>query len=208
MPFLTAHFNTQNLEKLLKSRSETVVHLYMLEGFDLASRDIGSQSDPYFTVQCGSFNWNNRDRYILDDANPKWNEHISFPVTFPGSKPLIIECYDYDDLFGDDLIGSTSIDLDDRFFTPEWNYLNEKPIEQRQLYHPSTALSQGVIEMWLDIIPQNDDNVFRKVWNISPEPKQEFEVRISVLGCTGVPQMDWEGTTDAYIRAFISDDSI
>ena len=53
----------------------------------------------------------------------------------------MIDCYDYDDLFGDDLIGSTIIDLDDRFFTPEWNYLEEKPIEQRQLYHPSTALS-------------------------------------------------------------------
>jgi len=62
--------------------------------------------------------------------------------------------------------------------------------------------------MWLDIIPQNDENIFRKVWNIISEPKEEFEVRISVLGCTNVPEMDIEGTTDAYIRAFISDDSI
>lgn len=43
-----------------------------------------------------------------------------FEASFPGADPLKIDAYDYDDLFGDDLIGSTSIDLDDRFFCPEW----------------------------------------------------------------------------------------
>ena len=63
--------------------------------------------------------------------------------------------------------------------------------------------------MWLDITNQNaHSNAYNKVWNISPEPKQEFEVRVCVLGCRGVPEMDVEGTTDAYIRAFISDDSV
>lgn len=60
--------------------------------------------------------------------------------------------------------------------------------------------------MWLDIIPQTKAD--RKVWNISPEPKLEFEVRVCVLGCRDVPMMDIEGTTDAYIRAFFSDDSV
>ena len=45
---------------------------------------------------------------------------LEFGATFPGSKPVIMEAYDYDDIFGDDLIGKTSIDLDDRFFTPQW----------------------------------------------------------------------------------------
>jgi hypothetical protein len=39
-----------------------------------------------------------------------------FTAEFPGSLPLAIEAYDYDDLFGDDLIGRTVVDLDDRFF--------------------------------------------------------------------------------------------
>jgi hypothetical protein len=43
-----------------------------------------------------------------------------FDAEFPGAAPLVIKAYDYDDLFGDDLIGKTVIDLDDRFFCPEW----------------------------------------------------------------------------------------
>lgn len=65
---------------------------------------------------------------------------------------------DYDDLFGDDLIGTTSIDLDDRFFSGDWQALDEKPIEYRQIYHPSTKLSQGVVTMWLDIEQQQKEN--------------------------------------------------
>jgi len=69
--------------------------------------------------------------------------------------PLTIEVYDFDDLFGDDLIGKTSIDLDDRFFNSQWNTLPEKPIEYRDLWHGSTQLSQGTISCWVDVQPQS-----------------------------------------------------
>lgn len=44
-------------------------------------------------------------------------------------------------IFGDDLIGKTSIDLEDRYFTLEWQSLEHKPIEFRKLYHESSSLS-------------------------------------------------------------------
>ena len=47
-------------------------------------------------------------------------KRLDFNVSFPGAPMLAIEAYDYDLLFGDDLIGMTSIDLDDRFFNPKW----------------------------------------------------------------------------------------
>jgi hypothetical protein len=43
-----------------------------------------------------------------------------FDGTFPGSAPLVIKMMDYDDIFGDELIGETSIDLEDRYFSSEW----------------------------------------------------------------------------------------
>jgi len=67
----------------------------------------------------------------LDEPNPEFHKHYDFEATFPGCAPLNIKVYDYDDLFGDDFIGETSIDLEDRFFSPDWQALKHKPIEYR-----------------------------------------------------------------------------
>ena len=39
---------------------------------------------------------------------------------FPGCPPLIIDVVDYDMIFGDESIGVTKVDLEDRFFSVEW----------------------------------------------------------------------------------------
>ena len=54
-------------------------------------------------------------------------------VDFPGAPRLKITAMDYDDFFGDDLIGYTYIDLDDRFYSQNWKALDSKPIEYRDL---------------------------------------------------------------------------
>ena len=87
-------------------------------------------------------------------------------MTFPGAPPLVIEAYDYDILFGDDLIGKTTIDLDDRYFNPKWQSIDEKPIETRELYHMSSQLNQGVIDLWVDIDPANKATDVGKVWDV------------------------------------------
>ena len=74
----------------------------------------------------------------MDEPNPKFNKAFEFDVEFPGASPLVLKAYDYDPLFGDDLIGKTSIDLDDRFFSPDWQALAHKPVESRALQHPSS----------------------------------------------------------------------
>jgi Ca2+-dependent lipid-binding protein len=97
-----------------------VVDLYMLEGFDFSSHDIGSNSDPYLIISCGDMVYNERDNYQCDQSNPKFNKLYSFSVNFPGPPNIVITAYDYDTLFGDDLIGKTTIDLDDRFYSVDW----------------------------------------------------------------------------------------
>lgn len=76
-------------------------------------------------------------------------------VEFPGAPRLKIEAMDYDDFFGDDLIGRTYIDLDDRFYSQNWGALKDKPIEYRDLADSTSTVSQGVLKCWVDIYDIN-----------------------------------------------------
>ena len=95
---------------------ECTVRLYLLDGKQFASRDIGSDSDPYMIVRCGNKVKNYREKYQMDEPNPEFHEMYEFHVRCPGAPSLEIEAWDYDDLFGDDLIGKTVIDIDERQF--------------------------------------------------------------------------------------------
>lgn len=125
--------------------------LYLLDGFEFASRDIVGFSDPFVVVRCGYKEFSTRDEYQIDEPSPKFHKCFEFCAKFPGSHPIEIEAWDYDMLFGDELIGKTVIDLDDRYFNPEWKAIEYKPVEYRELYHPSTALAQGTVLCWVDV---------------------------------------------------------
>ena len=111
-------FQETSFQQMLASGMMTsvqmFVRLYVLDGRDFASRDIGGSSDTYIVVTCGDKVFSEQENYQIDESNPLFNKCYEFSASFPGAYPIEIEAYDYDDLFGDDLIGKTSIDLDDR----------------------------------------------------------------------------------------------
>jgi len=189
------------LKRALLAQTKCIVRLYMISAFDLSSRDNGSPSDPYLYLKCNNTVYNERDNYVLDDANPKFNKYYDFEGTFPGCSPIRIDVYDYDDIFGDDLIGTSILDLEDRYFSMEWQALEDKPIEYRQIYHSSTSLSQGVVKCWVEINPLTSPEEV-KVWDISEKPPFELEVRICVFNAIEMKIMDWEGTSDVFFRGF------
>ena len=191
------------LQQLLLKSSECVVRVYMINAYDLASRDVGGASDPYIKISCGGEEFSERDNYVLDEPNPDFGTHYDFPVVFPGCPPVRVDIMDYDDLFGDDLIGTTWIDLEDRYFLAEWRALADKPVEYRQIYHPSSAVSQGVVKCWVEINPAKvapEDE--EPIWDISKKPFEEFEVRLVVWDTKEIKMMDSEGTSDVFFRAF------
>ena len=191
------------LKRQLLESNRCIVRLYVIEAFNLSSRDNGSPSDPYLYITCNDKVVNERSNYQLDEANPKFHMMYDFEGVFPGCSPLEISIWDYDDIFGDDLIGKTSIDLEDRYFHMEWQSLEHKPIEYLQLYHESSLAEQGVVKCWLEINSVNVDPAHQpKIYDIRPQPPQEFEVRICIFNCDKIEIMDWEGTTDAYCRGF------
>jgi C2 domain len=138
----------------------------------------------------------------LDNPNPDFNKYYDFEATFPGCPPLVVEAVDYDDIFGDDVIGTTNCDLEDRFFSPEWQSLKNKPVEYRQLYHHSSAVSQGVFKMWIEIHPTSIPANEIPVYDLTPRPIEDFEVRVVIWDTIDIPCMDVEGTSDIYCRGF------
>ena len=129
-----------------------------------------------------------------------------FDAEFPGAAPIVIKALDYDDLFGDDLIGKTIIDLDDRFFCPEWQQIEDKPIEYRQLYHPSTEISQGVIKMWVEIHPCSTSTKGNpRTYDPTPEPILDYELRLVIYDTKETLIMDAEGVSDVFCKAYLDD---
>ena len=143
------------LTRMLLHQQKCTIKVYILDAFCLSSRDNGSESDPYLIISCGNTVYNEQKNYQQDEPNPEFYKVYQFEGVFPGSAPLVIKLMDYDDLFGDELIGETSIDLEDRYFSSEWQCLKNKPIEYRSLYHPSSSIPQGTLRMWFHIIPVN-----------------------------------------------------
>jgi hypothetical protein len=107
-------------------------------------------------LTCGSKVYNEREFYQIDRSDPTFFKCFEFDVGFPGSPVISIEAFDYDDFFGDDLIGKSKLDLDDRFFNKEWCAIENKPIEYRDLFHPTSTVTQGVIKCWVEIFSMNN----------------------------------------------------
>lgn len=118
--YLANYAYTRGLQKRLADKVKAKTRIYMLEGFNFAKRDLFSESDPYLKLTCGNTVHNERQNYQLDTNQPKFFKYYEFDVGFPGSPVITIEAFDYNDFFGDDLIGVSKLDLDDRFFNKEW----------------------------------------------------------------------------------------
>lgn len=61
------------IRDLLGRKTEAIVHLYLLQGYDFASRDFGSASDPYVVITCGDHVVNQQDDYQSNEPNPRFN---------------------------------------------------------------------------------------------------------------------------------------
>lgn len=191
------------LKRALMSVSKCIVRFYAVSGYDMSSRDNGSASDTYLKLACNGKVYSERDHYQLDEPNPDFYKSYDFEAYMPGSSPLTIQVWDYDMIFGDEVVGTTKVDLEDRYFSLEWNSLQIKPIEYRQLYHPSSSMSQGVVKCWLEIVPCDiPPEEAPPEWEIAPKPPAHLEVRVVIGNCEEVPMVDAEGCTDAYLRGF------
>lgn len=76
------------LRRMLLHENQCIVRVYMIAGYDLASRDVGGFSDPYLKLSIGNKVYSDRDNYVLDNPEPVFNKHFDFETIFPGC-PLL-----------------------------------------------------------------------------------------------------------------------
>ena len=76
-----------------------------------------------------------------------------------------------------------------------------KPIETRLLLHPDLSRQQGNITLWVEIFDKKD-MIHMEPWQISPEPKTQIEMRLTVWETENMELRDDEGTSDVFITCF------
>ena len=189
------------ISKLLVKKSDCLIRVYIIDALDLVQKDSDGASDPYLRLKLGSRIIDDRKNYIPDNPCPKFFKCFELNCTFPGESMLKIQVWDYDTFLPDDKIGTTKIDLEDRFFNQTWKAMPDKPIENRSLLIKSCSMPQGFLRLWVEILPLYSQ---AKLWDISPRPPQKFELRLIIWSCEGVPLSDIEGVSDLYVTASIN----
>jgi hypothetical protein len=189
-------------DEFLRQR-DVVVRVYVIDAEGLPDKDDDSNSDPFLVIKLGKTIYNEKKFYQPDTPNPKFNKCYEFPASLPGASKLTIQLFDYDRFDADDLIGSTEIDIEDRWYSSKWRNLKYSPIETRELYHPSSSMAQGKVRLWVEILPK--DVPATPLWNITPKPSLDYELRVVVWECKDVPNVDIEDASDIYITAKLPD---
>ena len=111
---------------------------------------------------------------------------------------------DFDTIGSDDLIGATTIDLEDRVFNLEWQAWRKRgslPLEWRPLYSPCSKNPQGRLQLWVEAWSKDDrERPPPPMSEIAPPPPQRWELRCIVWRTANVESADEAtGMNDLYV---------
>jgi hypothetical protein len=206
-----------DIDRLLKVHPYEI-RVYVLDGMGFAPMDLGlngrpGKSDPYLKLTLGKTKVDDRKNYVDDTTDPDFYKMFVLSANLPGASLLKIDAMDFDLIGGDDLIGSTTIDLEDRLFDQRWqdmgkmyetaNRLRLKPLETRTLTIPTSKAPMGTIKMWVDILSPAQAHDYPPI-DISLPPPVEFELRVIVWKARNVPSFDEaEDMNDLFFRVWM-----
>lgn len=100
-------------------------------------------------------------------------------------------------------VGTTTIDLENRYLSKKWNKMKEKPIEKRQIFNPLSSVSKGLMSLWVEIMSLEEKSP-PPVQMIAPKPPQPYEIRVCIYDCLGLPDDD---IADYYVSVKVNEKS-
>lgn len=212
-----------------------LVRVYVLDAMNIQPKDENNKCDPYLRLSLGdghkrSHVFNDRDRHRVETLTPKFHNMYEFKAELPGASELRVELLDYDffaipgiphglskgivsvgtTVDGDDFVGATLLDLEDRWFSSKWQalgatadaYEKRKPLEVRPLFAPSSTMPQGSLRLWVDILTPHEIKKVQPL-DISLPPIQQFEVRVIVYKAKNVTPGDFTDLSDLLVKCWL-----
>ncbi|XP_026231915.1 LOW QUALITY PROTEIN: fer-1-like protein 6 [Anabas testudineus] len=192
---------------------QVLIRVYIVSATNLHPADPDGKADPYIVLRLGKNEIKDRDNYIPKQLNPVFGRSFEMQATFPQESLLTLLIYDFDLVGGDDLIGETRIDLENRFYSRHratcglpTEYSLEGYNAWRDCLKPSELLSKMCRENGLDgphFRPGRitvADKVFtgKTLFMQEDEPVESYEhlslkilhrwAEMPVVGCKLVPE--------------------
>ena len=189
-----AHINVKNLEDNSNNVEDTldikkvfnderfIVRVYILKDEQLVTDNLKKFS-AYLKLNTEG----TEKQYSIVDLSSKVERNIhpnfykcyQLDCSFPTHSVLTVGLWDKNDVFKDELIGETKIDLSLRHFSKKWKEMKLKPVERRSLWNPASSNPQGLLKMWVEIMtPQEAVEI--PVLDIAPPRPEEYELRVIV----------------------------
>uniref|UniRef100_A0A669EU56 Fer-1 like family member 6 n=1 Tax=Oreochromis niloticus TaxID=8128 RepID=A0A669EU56_ORENI len=192
---------------------QVLIRVYIVCASNLHPADPDGKADPYIVLRLGKNEIKDRDNYIPKQLNPVFGRSFEMQATLPQESLLSVLIYDHDLVGGDDLIGETCIDLENRYYSKHRGtcglpaeYSLEGYNAWRDCLKPSELLAKMCRESGLDgphFSPGRiivSDKVFtgKTLFMHEDEPVESYEhlslkilhrwAEIPGVGCTLIPE--------------------
>jgi len=187
---------------------QVVVRLYILKGFNMYCED---DANLYLRVKLGKNIIQDKGKVCKGNNQLEFYQSFELRVELPGVSQLEVSVVEKNFFGFDTVIGTTTLDLEDRFFNEKWrngNFdnignigkdvkekdenlakLKRKPVEECTLRLPSNRMPQGKISCWLDIMTEKDA-AKEPMFDISLVPPAPFEMRLVLWKARNMPSAE------------------
>ena len=204
-------FLESDFGSIIESPLQLTARLYIVDIKSLIPQAYRGKPNPYLIVSLKSPSGNllnpiqagrnhpqcinGRSNFKTGTINPFYGTRFDFTVTLPDVTEILIEVWDAG-LVSDSMIGSTSIDIEDRWFSREWQALKSEgaiPREYRPLWHPKAAQAQGKLCLWLEMY-HGKEAMEVPLHDLRLSEAKDWELRIVVWETRRVPRLENHST--------------
>lgn len=141
----------EGLDRAVFQQTKVTVRVYIVDAEIYEEMDIGSEPDPYLVIKLGNTVIDDSKGRVDDQRAPKFCKMFEMEHLLPGVGTLEITLMDHDPIGRDEVIGTTEIDIEARFFDSVYRSLPLYPVETRTLTRGENKQSLGHIRLWLEV---------------------------------------------------------